>query len=181
MKLALGALLDTPPDMVVSGINHGANLGTDVLYSGTVSAAMEGAMEGIPAIAVSLTRYSGGDFNLAAAFIRDLLAPGTHLPLSPSLLLNVNVPSLLSDHIKGAKVTRQGIRRYYDQFEKRTDPRGKTYYWLAGKSLRMSRIRSPNSTTPRPCGTRCWPLPPTSRPFRLATSRLPRCSTTSRR
>lgn len=135
VKLALGALLDTPPDMVVSGINHGANLGTDVLYSGTVSAAMEGAMEGIPAIAVSLTRYSGGDFNLAAAFIRDLLAPGTHLPLSPSLLLNVNVPSLLSDHIKGAKVTRQGIRRYYDQFEKRTDPRGKTYYWLAGEVL----------------------------------------------
>ena len=135
VKLALGALLASPPDVVVSGINHGANLGTDVLYSGTVSAAMEGAMEGIPAIAVSLTRYSGGDFNLAAAFIRDLLAPESHLPLSPSLLLNVNVPSLPPDQIQGAKVTRQGIRRYYDQFEKRTDPRGKTYYWLAGEVL----------------------------------------------
>lgn len=135
VKLALGALLDAPPDMVVSGINHGANLGTDVLYSGTVSAAMEGALEGIPAIAVSLTRYSGGTFDVAATFVANLLATESHLPLSPSLLLNVNVPSLPSEQIKGAKVTRQGIRRYYDQFEKRTDPRGKTYYWLAGEVL----------------------------------------------
>jgi 5'-nucleotidase len=135
VKLALGALMDTPPDVVVSGINHGANLGTDVLYSGTVSAAMEGAMEGLPAIAVSLTSYSGGNFDLAAAFVRDLLSPDGHLPLLPSTLINVNVPNLPSTDIKGAKVTRQGIRRYHEQFAKRTDPRGKTYYWLAGEAL----------------------------------------------
>ena len=135
VKLALGALLETPPDVVVSGINHGANLGTDVLYSGTVSAAMEGAMEGMPAIAVSLTNSKGGKFDLAAAFVRDLLSPDSHLPLLPGTLLNVNVPNLASAGLKGAKVTRQGIRRYHEQFAKRTDPRGKTYYWLAGEAL----------------------------------------------
>ena len=127
--------MTTPPDVVVSGINHGANLGTDVLYSGTVSAAMEGAMEGMPAIAVSLTSYKGGNFDLAAAFVRDLLSPDSHLPLPPATLLNVNVLDLPSADIKGAKVTRQGIRRYHEQFAKRTDPRGKTYYWLAGEAL----------------------------------------------
>jgi len=127
--------MTTPPDVVVSGINHGANLGTDVLYSGTVSAAMEGAMEGMPAIAVSLTSYKGGNFDLAAAFVRDLLSPDSHLPLPPATLLNVNVPDLAATDIKGAKVTRQGIRRYHEQFAKRTDPRGKTYYWLAGEAL----------------------------------------------
>lgn len=151
VKLALGALLDTPPDVVVSGINHGANLGTDVLYSGTVSAAMEGAMEGIPAIAVSLARHGGNspdNFLGAAAFVRNLLAPDARLPLSPSMLLNVNVPSLPSEQLKGAKVTRQGIRRYYDQFAKRTDPRGKTYYWLAGEVL--EEVEDPVAQQPYP-------------------------------
>jgi 5'-nucleotidase len=148
VKLALGTLMDAPPDVVVSGINHGANLGTDVLYSGTVSAAMEGALEGMPAIAVSLTSYKGGKFDLAAAFVRDLLAPGGHLPLSPALLLNVNVPDLPPADIKGAKVTRQGIRRYHDQFAKRTDPRGKTYYWLAGEVL--EEVEDPAAQLPYP-------------------------------
>ncbi|MBU6230432.1 MAG: 5'/3'-nucleotidase SurE [Cyanobacteria bacterium REEB459] len=135
VKLALGALMDTPPDVVVSGINHGANLGTDVLYSGTVSAAMEGAIEGIPAIAVSLTSFTQRSFVPAATFIRQLLSSQDWFPLSSALLFNVNVPALAMADIKGVKVTRQGVRRYVDQFEQRLDPRGKTYYWLAGEVL----------------------------------------------
>ncbi|MBE9136727.1 5'/3'-nucleotidase SurE [Nodosilinea sp. LEGE 07088] len=137
VKLALGALMATPPDIVVSGINHGANLGNDVVYSGTVSAAMEGVMEGIPSIAVSLTSFTQKSFAPAADFICDLLGDrdGHRFSAGAPLLLNVNVPAVAAAEIKGAKITRQGIRRYFDQFEKRVDPRGKTYYWLAGEAI----------------------------------------------
>jgi 5'-nucleotidase len=135
VKLALWALLDHPPDLVLSGINHGSNLGTDVLYSGTVSAAMEGVIEGIPSIAFSLTSFSSSDFQPAAAFAQSLVAQLAKQPLPELLLLNVNVPAVASAAIAGVKVTRQGIRRYIDVFEKRLDPRGKTYYWLAGELL----------------------------------------------
>ncbi|PSB57214.1 5'/3'-nucleotidase SurE [Chamaesiphon polymorphus] len=133
VKLALGALLDRLPDFVLSGINHGANLGTDVLYSGTVSAAMEGTIEGIPSIALSLTSFSYREFQPAADFARDLIAHLEHQPLSESLLLNVNVPPVPAAEIAGVKITRQGLRRYFDTFQKRVDPRGKTYYWLSGE------------------------------------------------
>jgi 5'-nucleotidase len=146
VKLALGALMATSPDVVVSGINHGANLGTDVVYSGTVSAAMEGVMEGIPAIAVSLTSFTQGNFAPAANFIRDLLADPGRFPLAAPMLLNVNVPAVAD--IKGAKITRQGIRRYFDQFEKRIDPRGKTYYWLAGEAVQEIEDPLPNQGWP---------------------------------
>lgn len=148
VKLALGALMATPPEVVVSGINHGANLGTDVVYSGTVSAAMEGVMEGIPAIAVSLTSFTQGSFAPAADFIRDLLADGDRFPLGSPMLLNVNVPAVAAAEIKGAKLTRQGIRRYFDQFEKRLDPRGKTYYWLAGEAVEEIEDPLPNQGWP---------------------------------
>jgi 5'-nucleotidase len=135
VKLALGALMDGFPDIVISGINHGANLGTDILYSGTVSAAMEGLMEGIPAIAVSLTSYTQKTFVPAADFICKLVDTPTIATMAEPMLLNVNVPALPAERIKGSKVTRQGIRRYFDQFEKRVDPRGQTYYWLAGEAV----------------------------------------------
>jgi 5'-nucleotidase len=135
VKLALWALLESKPDFVLSGINHGANLGTDVLYSGTVSAAMEGAIEGIPSIAFSLTSFSCQEFEPAAKFAHALLECLTNHPLPPGLLLNVNIPPVKLEEIAGAKITRQGIRRYIDVFEKRLDPRGKTYYWLAGEVL----------------------------------------------
>lgn len=135
VKLALGALMDSPPDFVLSGINHGANLGSDVLYSGTVSAAMEGFMEGIPSIAFSLTSFSAQDFQPAANFANRLLETLIQHPLGEGMLLNVNVPAVSEDHLKGAVITRQGIRRYFDLFEKRVDPRGKTYYWLAGEVM----------------------------------------------
>lgn len=134
VKLALWALLDSSPDFVVSGINQGSNLGTDVLYSGTVSAAMEGTIEGIPSIAISLTSFSSQQFQPAADFAVNLLKQLETSPLG-SMLLNVNVPAIPASEIAGVLVTRQGIRRYIDVFERRVDPRGKTYYWLAGELL----------------------------------------------
>ncbi len=135
VKLALDAVLPTAPDIVVSGINHGANLGTDVLYSGTVSAAMEGVLEDIPAIAISLASFAYKNFTPAAKFAVQLVSHLEQQPLKLPILLNVNIPPVEATEIKGAVIARQGVRRYFDQFEKRVDPRGKTYYWLAGKVM----------------------------------------------
>ncbi|MEP0916338.1 5'/3'-nucleotidase SurE [Leptolyngbya sp. DQ-M1] len=135
VKLALWALLDEKPDFVLSGINHGSNLGTDVLYSGTVSAAMEGVIEGIPSIAFSLTSFQSQEFQPAADFACTLVQQLKKDPLSELMLLNVNVPAIERDQIRGAILTRQGVRRYTDVFEKRVDPRGKIYYWLSGELL----------------------------------------------
>jgi len=134
VKLALWALLESSPDLVLSGINHGSNLGTDVLYSGTVSAAMEGVIEGIPSVAFSLTSFTSREFEPAAQFACALVEQLSLHPL-PQLLLNVNVPAVQQAAIAGVAITQQGIRRYVDVFEKRIDPRGKTYYWLAGEVL----------------------------------------------
>ncbi len=140
VKLALDAILPAAPDFVVSGINHGANLGTDVLYSGTVSAAMEGVLEGIPAIAISLTSFACKEFQPAADFAVKLVSRLEKNPLNLPVLLNVNVPPVPADAIKGAVIARQGIRRYFDQFEKRVDPRGKIYYWLAGEVMEEGEV-----------------------------------------
>jgi 5'-nucleotidase len=133
IKLALSAIVGEPPDFVLSGINHGPNLGTDILYSGTVSAAMEGTIEGIPSIAFSLGSYTSKEFQVAAEFARDLLQQLQHQPRLPNTLLNVNIPAVSQAEIKGVKITRQGLRRYIEQFQERVDPRGKRYYWLAGE------------------------------------------------
>lgn len=135
VKLALGALIDEPLDLVLSGINHGSNLGTDILYSGTVSAAMEGVIEGIPSIAFSLASHTSHEFQAAAMFAQRLITQIAKHPLPEVMLLNVNVPPVKPEEIAGVVITRQGIRRYFDTFEKRIDPRGKTYYWLAGEVL----------------------------------------------
>ena len=135
VKLALGALLDSSPDFVLSGINHGSNLGTDILYSGTVSAAMEGVIEGIFSIAFSLASHTSQEFQAAATFAQQLINQLSKQPLPEAILLNVNVPPVKPEEIAGVTITRQGIRRYFDTFEKRVDPRGKIYYWLAGEVL----------------------------------------------
>ncbi|AFZ22537.1 5'-nucleotidase [Cylindrospermum stagnale PCC 7417] len=135
VKLALWALLESPPDLVLSGINQGANLGTEILYSGTVSAAMEGMIEGIPSIALSLTSHTYKDFQPAAKFAQILVAQLAVKPLPDLMLLNVNIPAIKSEDIAGVTLTRQGVRRYIDVFDKRVDPRGKTYYWLTGEVL----------------------------------------------
>ncbi len=135
VKLALWALLDKPPDFVLAGINHGPNLGTDIICSGTVSAAMEGIMEGIPSIAFSLASYASLEFEPAVNFAVSLLSQLEKQPMAKPMLLNVNIPAVKQAEITGVAIARQGIRRYFDIFQKRTDPRGKTYYWLAGELL----------------------------------------------
>jgi 5'-nucleotidase len=133
VKLALSAILDRKPDFVLSGINQGPNLGTDILYSGTVAAAMEGTIEGITSVAFSLASFTPKDFQPAANFGVDLLNKLKQNPFPDSTLLNVNVPPLPEKDILGVMITRQGLRRYIENFEKRVDPRGKSYYWLAGE------------------------------------------------
>jgi len=133
VKLALGVLMTEPPDIVVAGINHGPNLGTDVLYSGTVSAAIEGALHGIPAIAVSLDGKEHYDFKPAAEFTNKLVQNVIHRSLPPNTLLNVNVPALPSAELNGVAITKLGDRQYENTFEARRDPRGRMYYWLGGR------------------------------------------------
>jgi 5'-nucleotidase len=135
VKFALHAVLKSRPDFVLSGINHGSNLGTDILYSGTVSAAMEAAIEGIPSLAISLASFSSREFQPAADFARCLIAQFQERPLPEATLLNINIPPVAAEAIAGVKLTRQGLRRYVENFEKRLDPRGKSYYWLAGEVI----------------------------------------------
>lgn len=133
VKFALSAVLTRRPNLVFSGINHGPNLGTDVLYSGTVSAAMEGALEGIPSVAFSLASFTTFEFQPAANFALKLISHLATAELAHSPLLSVNIPPVRETEITGVLVTRQGLRRYIEKFEQRLDPRGKSYYWLAGE------------------------------------------------
>lgn len=133
VKLALSAVVESKPDFVLSGINQGSNLGTDILYSGTVSGAMEGTIEGITSIALSLTSFTSKNFQPAANFAVDLINRLKENPFPDCTLLNVNIPAVTAEEIQGVMITRQGLRRYIENFEKRVDPRGKTYYWLAGE------------------------------------------------
>lgn len=135
IKFALSAVVKSRPDFVLAGINHGSNLGTDILYSGTVSAAMEGLLDGIPSIALSLASFSELIFQPAADFACELVAHLHQKPLPQATLLNVNIPPVEKDAIAGVLLTRQGLRRYFESFEKRQDPRGKNYYWLAGEVI----------------------------------------------
>jgi 5'-nucleotidase len=137
VKFAVGFLLEKDrPDFVISGINAGANLGSEVLYSGTVSAAMEGAFFDIPSVAVSLTGKGHRVYDVAADFIAKLM-PILHSEkmLVGKTMLNVNVPNVPAAQIQGVRATRLGVRAYNDYFEKRVDPRGKVYYWLAGEAI----------------------------------------------
>ena len=132
VKIALGTLLTEPPDIIVSGINHGPNLGTDVLYSGTVSAAIEGALHGIPAIAVSLDGGGNYEFGPAAKFMSTLVQNMVKRSLPANTLLNVNVPAVPTVEMNGVAITKLGVRQYDNIFEGRKDPRGRMYYWLGG-------------------------------------------------
>ena len=135
VKLAVEAILEEKPDLVISGINRGSNLGTDVLYSGTVSAAVEGTILGIPSIAMSLTGSgSRDDFIYAALFAAALIPALVAGKLDKATLININVP-VDTASIRGVRVTSLGNRRYCNAFEKRTDPRGMIYYWMAGEAV----------------------------------------------
>jgi 5'-nucleotidase len=132
--IAFHGLLDHRPDVVVSGINHGPNMGEDVFYSGTVAAAIEGAMQGTPAIAASLVNPGDtADFAETARFLGRLVAEVVRHGVSGKRVLNVNVPYRPWSQMRGIRVTRLGTRVYSDTLIEKTDPRGRAYYWIGGQ------------------------------------------------
>lgn len=131
--LAVHGILDTRPDLVVSGINHGPNMGEDVTYSGTVAAAIEGNILGIDSIAVSITSWEPESFETAGGISRYLVSQMLENRVEGERLMwNVNIPPLPADELKGMRVTRLGSRVYNDSIVKKTDPRGKDYFWIGG-------------------------------------------------
>jgi 5'-nucleotidase len=138
VALALMGVVEKPIDLVVSGINPNANIGHDVTYSGTVTAAMEAAIGGVPGIAVSLDapEYFKGllDYSTAAIAARKVAQTLVDHPFPKYTLLNVNVPYLTEKELKGYRVSRQGLRIYRDELVKREDPRGRPYYWIGGEA-----------------------------------------------
>jgi len=126
-------LLDPRPELVISGINHGPNMGEDVFYSGTVAAAIEGSLQGVPAIAASLVTREAADFVEPARFIARLVGRLLERGLPRRHLLNVNLPHRPWPEIRGVKVTRLGSRIYHDTLVKKVDPRGRDYYWIGGE------------------------------------------------
>ena len=133
VAVALLGLVPGPIDLVVSGINRGANMGQDLTYSGTVSAAFEAVIGHKPAIAFSLADTADdANYGPAAAVARQIVAQGWYRALPPLTLLNVNVPPLPLDKIKGFKIVRQGLRTYNDELITRIDPYGRPYYWIGG-------------------------------------------------
>ena len=136
VALATLGYFEEPIDLVVSGINIGANLGHDVTYSGTVTAAMEAGIAGVPGIAVSLEVPEGYsseiDFGPAARAARMIVQRVIENGLPPGILLNVNVPFLNDDQIHGFRLTRQGLRVYHSRLDERIDPRGRSYFWIGG-------------------------------------------------
>lgn len=140
VKLAKDVIYNKLPDLCVSGINHGANSSINVIYSGTMSAAMEAGIEGIPAIGFSLCDYSEeADMNPAKKVVESISKKMLKTGLPPNTLLNVNIPSPSAGEIKGIKVCRQAKARWQEDFHERQDPRGNKYYWLTGKFVNLDK------------------------------------------
>lgn len=134
VKLALQEILPKRPDICVSGINHGSNSSINVIYSGTMSAAVEAGIEGIPAIGFSLCDYSwNADFEQVHDFIHSIVTQALTNGIPKGTVLNVNIPKLTKNEIKGIKVCRQAKANWKEKFDKRTNPMGKDYYWLTGE------------------------------------------------
>lgn len=129
VRLALESLLEVKPDLVVSGINRGANMGMVTFYSATVGAAREAAVKGIPAIAVSLEHGPTMDYESPAAYIADLVGELVKSPLDPGLFLNINYPNRPGDHIRGTLVVPQDLRPSLEFYERRVNPNGQVYFW----------------------------------------------------
>jgi len=142
--LAFNGLLQEKPQMVVAGINHGPNLGEDVSYSGTVAAAIEGTLQGVPSLAVSMAGRAPYNFEAACSFTLKLVRTILDRGMESKALLNVNVPNVPAAGIKGVKVTGLGRRVYRDMIVKKTDPRGKNYYWIGGNE--PTYVASPENT-----------------------------------
>ncbi len=141
VKLGVSTLLPHRPDIVVSGINHGSNTSVNAIYSGTVSAATEGTLMGIPSMAVSLATFdSSADMTLAAEVAHLVASRLPDLALPSGTLLNVNVPPVDRASYRGLKVTRQGHNAWNDGYEVRTDPQGQAYYWLTGEFVTLTEL-----------------------------------------
>lgn len=130
VHLAVTGMLDYLPDIIVSGINHGANMGDDTIYSGTVAAATEGFLLGIPSIAISLTSFEGNHFNTAGRIARELVERFLSDPIREPVLLNVNVPDIPYDDLGGTEVTRLGRRHKAEPVVRMRSPRNDTVYWV---------------------------------------------------
>lgn len=142
VKLAVDKVLRRKPDICLSGINHGSNHSINVIYSGTMSAAVEAAIESIPSIGFSLLDYSvEADFTAARRYVRIIVEHVLANPMDKHLILNVNFPALPDSLIKGIKVCRQAYAKYEEDFLERNDPTGKKYYWLTGKFVNFDKGR----------------------------------------
>ncbi len=143
INLAINGIMnDHRPDLVVSGINKGENLGDDITYSGTVSAAMEGTLLGVPSIAISLAGKNDYNFDAACYYSLKISKYVLENKLPKDTLLNVNVPGIDKEEIKGVMVTRQGKRLYEEPVVEKTDPRGRKYYWIGGDALDFIHIEN---------------------------------------
>jgi 5'-nucleotidase len=140
VKIAVNELLQRKPDLCVSGINHGSNSSINVIYSGTMSAAVEAGIEGIPAIGFSLLDYSwDADFEPIKKHLKQIALEVLQKGLPDGVVLNVNFPKLAQDAIKGIKICRQAKAMWQEEFDKRTNPQGKEYYWLTGKFVNQDK------------------------------------------
>ena len=134
VKLAINELMPRKPDLCVSGINHGSNSSINVIYSGTMSAAIEAGIEGVPAIGFSLLDYSwNADFSQSKDFIKKITLNALNNGIPKGVVLNVNIPALKKSDIKGVKICRQAKAYWVEEFDKRKNPLGQEYYWLTGK------------------------------------------------
>ncbi len=140
VKLAVDKILHRKPDLCISGINHGANHSINVIYSGTMSAAMEASIESIPSIGFSLLDYRfDADFTAATFYANKIIKTVLANKLDKHLLLNVNIPSVPKKKIKGIKVCKQAYAKYKEEFDERLDPHGKKYYWLTGEFINFDK------------------------------------------
>ena len=142
VKLAVDKVLHRKPDLCLSGINHGANHSINVIYSGTMSAAMEASIESIPSIGFSLLDYSAeADFNAAKLYVRKIVSTLLKQKMDKHLLLNVNIPSVGQELIRGIKICKQAYAKYEEDFDERRDPQGKNYYWLTGEFVNFDKSK----------------------------------------
>ncbi len=140
VKLAVDKILHRKPDICLSGINHGANHSINVSYSGTMSAAMEASIESIPSIGFSLLDYRfEADFSPAVFYANKIIKTVLANKLDKHLLLNVNIPSVPKNEIKGIKICKQAYAKYKEEFDERKDPQGKKYYWLTGEFINFDK------------------------------------------
>jgi 5'-nucleotidase len=140
VKLAVNEILKQKPDLCVSGVNHGSNSSINVIYSGTMSAAVEAGIEGIPAIGFSLLDYDwNADFETFKPYIKQIALEVLHKKLPDGVVLNVNFPKKKKEEIKGMKICRQAKAMWVEKFDKRTTPFGKDYYWLAGEFVNQDK------------------------------------------